>query len=326
MRRREFIAGLGSAVAWPLGAGGQQAIMPVIGFLASGTAEGYAQNVAAFREGLKETGLVEGQSVAIEYRWADGVFDRLPAMATDLVRRQVAAVFASGGVVPAVAAKAATPTIPIVFANGTDPVREGLVPTLNRPGGNVTGISFVTAALVPKRLELLRELVPTASVIGILVNPNSPNAEAETVEMQEAARAIGLQVQVLNARTERDLEVVLKVAAQAQIDALVVSSDPLFFSARSSPASQAINRSVPAIYGLSEYVHAGGLASYGANIADAYRQAGVYVGRILKGEKPGDLPVMQPVKFDLTINLRAAKAIGLVIPPAVLARADEVIE
>ena len=260
---------------WPVMARGQQTAMPVIGFLASGTAEGYTQNVAAFREGLKQTGFVEGQSVAIEYRWADGVFDRLPVMATDLVRRDVAAVFASGGVVPAVAAKAATATIPIVFANGTDPVREGLVPTLNRPGGNVTGISFVTAALVPKRLELLRELVPTASVIGIFVNPNSPNAEAEPFEIQEAARAIGLQVQVLNASTERDLEVVVKSAAEAQIDALVVSSDPLFFSRRSSPASQALNRSVPAIYGLSDYVHAAGLVSYGANIADAYRQAGI---------------------------------------------------
>jgi putative ABC transport system substrate-binding protein len=323
--RRKFVAALGSAAAWPVVARAQAPVMPVIGFLASGTAEGYARNVA-FRKGLKETGFVDGQNVAIEYRWAEGQFDRLPSMATDLVRHQVAVIFASGGVVPAVVAKAATPTIPIVFANGTDPVLEGLVPNLNRPGGNITGVSFTTVALVPKRLELLRELVPKASVVGMLVNPSSPNAELETVEMQEAARVIGLQVHVLNARTERDLDTAVEILAQQRIDALVVSSDPLFFSGRNNLARRAIDRSMPAIYGLREYAQAGGLISYGANIADAYRQAAGYVGRILKGEKPGDLPVMQPIKFELVINLKTAKTLGLDVPPTLLTRADEVIE
>jgi putative tryptophan/tyrosine transport system substrate-binding protein len=326
MKRREFIAALGGAAAWPVVASAQQPTIPVIGFLGSGTVGGYAHDVAAFREGLKQSGYAEGQNVAIEYRWAEGQFDRLPVLATDLVRSRVAVIFASGGAVPALAAKAATATIPIVFANGTDPVREGLVPNLNRPGGNITGVSFTTVALVPKRLELLREVVPKMSTIGLLVNPSSPNAETETIEMQVAARAFGMRVHVLNARSEGELEIAFATIADQPVDALVVSSDPLFFSGRNNVARLATDRAVPAIYGLREYAEAGGLMSYGANIADAYRQSGIYVGRILKGDKPGELPVMLPTKFELVVNLKTAKALRLIVPESFLLRADEVIE
>jgi ABC-type uncharacterized transport system substrate-binding protein len=325
MRRREFITLLGSAAAsWPLVARAQQPGMPVIGYLHSASPEPYSAMMAAFRNGLAEAGYVDGQNVTIDYRWAEGQFNRLPALAAELMARRPAVLVAGGGDVSAVAAKAATTTVPIIFTIGGDPVAYGLVGNLSRPSGNLTGVTFFTIALGPKRLELLRELLPMAGKIAMLVNPKSLNPDAK--EVQEAARALGQSVHVLDAATERDVDTAFRSLAQERDDALIVVSNPLFTSRREQIVTLANYQRIPAIYPLREYVASGGLVSYGASIKDAYRQSGVYAGRILKGAKPADLPVLQPTKFELVINLKTAKALGLDVPPPLLARADEVIE
>jgi putative ABC transport system substrate-binding protein len=298
--------------------------MPVIGYLHSASPEPYSSMMAAFRHGLAEAGYVDGQNVTIDYRWAEGQFDRLPALAAELVAHRPAVLVAGGGDVSAVAAKAATTTVPIVFTIGADPVKSGLVASLNRPSGNLTGVTFFTITLGPKRLEMLRELQPKAGKIAVLVNPKSLTPAAK--EVQEAARALGQSVHVLDAASEGELDTAFRSLAQERDDALIVVSNPLFTSRREQIVTLANYQRIPAIYPLREYVTSGGLVSYGASIKDAYRQSGVYAGRLLKGAKPGDLPVMQPTKFELVINLKTAKALGIAVPPTLLARADEVIE
>ena len=327
MRRREFITLLGgAAAAWPLGVGAQQAAMPVIGFLGGGSPDAFAHVVDAFRQGLYETGFAEGQNVTIEYRWAEGQYDRLPALVADLICQKPAVIVATGGDVGVRAAKKAATAIPIVFTSGSDPVAAGFVSSLNRPGGNVTGVSLFVSVLEGKKLELLRELVPMAAVIGFLVNPNNPRADVDTADMQAAARALGKLLLILKADGEHDFDAVFTNLAQQRVDALVVHTEPFFLSRRDHLVELAARYSIPTIYGLREFAAAGGLISYGTNLSDSYRQVGIYTGKILKGEKPADLPVMQPTKFEFVINLKAAKALGLTVPTSLLVRADEVIE
>jgi putative tryptophan/tyrosine transport system substrate-binding protein len=325
MRRREFIAGLGSAAAWSARAGAQPSPMPVIGFLSSASSDLWASRLRAFRQGLNDIGYVEGQNVAIEYRWAEGKNDRLPAMAADLVRRKVT-VITAGNTVAALAAKEATATIPIIFETA-DPVIFDLVTNFNRPGGNLSGVSNLNLELGPKRLELLHELVSTASIIALLVNPTNPRvAETLSKAFAAAARAFGLQVHFLHASTERDFDTVFASLVQLRAGGLVVGPDALFNTRSERLAALAMHYAVPAIYQYREFAAAGGLMSYGTDITDTYRTVGVYTGRALKGEKPGELPVQQTTKVELIINMKTAKTLGLTFPLTLLGRADEVIE
>ena len=327
MRRREFITLLGgAAAAWPLAARAQQPAMPVIGYLSSASPDRDAGRLRAFRQGLSETGFIEGRNVAIEYRWADEQHDRLPALAADLVHQQVAVIAQAGHVLGVFAAKAATTTIPIVFVTGVDPVGLGLVASLSRPGVNLTGVTTLGIELEPKRLELLHGLIPAARTVGALVNRMHPIAEAQSSELQAAARGLGLKLQILDASTERDFDAVFARLVELQADGLVIATDGLFISQSEHLARLAVRHAMPAIFQLRAFAAAGGLMSYGGDFAEMYRQSGVYVGRILKGEKPVDLPVQQVTRVELVLNLKTAKALGLEIPPALLARADEVIE
>ena len=325
MRRREFISLLGGAVAWPLAARAQQSAMPVIGFLSARSPEESAHLVAAFQSGLADNGYIAGQTVLIEYRWALGQYDRLPTMAADLVRRPVAVLATVGGEPAAMAAKTETSTIPIVFAMD-DPVKQGLVESFNRPGGNATGMAVLSPDLEAKRLGLLHELVPQASTIGVLLNPNFPPAQHQLEEVQIAAQATNLQILALRASTDRDIDEAFDRLIKQRIPALSVASDPFFDTRRDKLIGLAARYAVPAIYQFREYPAAGGLISYGIDIANVYRQIGIYVGRILKGAKPADLPVMQPTKFELVLNLKTARTLRLAVPSGVISIADEVIE
>jgi putative ABC transport system substrate-binding protein len=326
MRRREFITLLGSAAAaWPLVATAQPPVMPVIGYLSGQSPAEYEYRLAAFRQGLNETGYVEHRNVGIEYRWAQGQYDRLPAFAADLVRRQVSVIVATGGTPSALAAKAATATIPIVFNTGGDPVKLGLVSSFNRPGGNVTGVSSLSNELAQKRLELLHELVPTATVIGVLVNPTTPTSQSEASDVQTAARTLRVRLLIVNASAQSEFDAAFATLV-CEAGGLVVGSDPLFGHNTDQLIALAERHAVPTIYSYREDTAAGGLMSYGTDHLDSYRQAGVYIGRILKGDKPADLPVQQITKIELVINMKTAKALGLTFPLALLGRADAVIE
>jgi len=326
MKRREFITLVGSAtVAWPLAAVAQQPAMPVIGFLSSFSSN--ARFAAAFNQGLKEVGFIEGQNLAIEYRYAEGRYDRLPALAQELVRERVTAIFATGSNAPALAAKAATNTIPIVFASGGgDPVNAGLVVSINRPGGNLTGISITTTALTRKRFELLHQLSPQAKIIGVLVNPTYPDSEVQLRELHEAAWLTKETIVIAEARSEAELDHAFTALIQQRADALFTANDPLFISLRNQIVRLAARHAMPATYHARDFCTAGGLMSYGADFVEGYRQSGNYVGRILKGERPADLPVIQSAKFELVINLNTARALRLDLPPQLLALADEVSE
>ena len=326
LKRREFTTLLAGAAAWPLAARAQQPAMPVVGFLNSGTPEGFASSVAAFRQGLNKAGYVEGQNVAIEYRWAQNQYDRLPALAAELVRRPVDVLAATGGTVSALAAKAATSSLPIVFEMGVDPVKAGLVESLNRPGANITGVMLVIGLLGAKRLELVRELVPAAEAIAVLVNPKNPTAALETRDVQDAARALGRETYVLNANIESNIDAAFATAMRQRIGALLVMADPFFVTVHDQFVGLAARHALPRIYPLREFVAAGGLISYGTSIADVFRQTGDYVGQVLKGAKPADLPIMQPTRYELVINLRTAKTLGLTVPLILQVAADEVIE
>ena len=322
IRRRDFITLLGGAAAWPVAARAQQPSLPVIGVLSANPRESLSKGI---RQGLGETGYVEGRNMAIEFHWAENQFDRFPLLAGDLVRRPVAVIVARGEA-PAKAAKAATTTIPIVFGTGGDPVRAGLVASLNQPGGNLTGVSYFSGALGAKQLEIIREMIPSPGPLALLINPDNPTDQSERTDVEAAARAIGQPIEVMNASSSADLEAAFSAIVGRRARGLLVAIDPVFFSARAQLAALAARHALPAIYSDRAYTEAGGLISYGASLTDAYRQTGIYVGRILKGEKPGDLPVMQPTKFELVINLKTAKALGLTIPLTLQYAADEVIE
>jgi putative ABC transport system substrate-binding protein len=325
--RRQLISALGSAaVAWPLAARAQQSGMPVVGFLHSGSPEARAKRVEAFRQGLSEMGYVEGQTVAIEFRWAQNENDRLPALAADLVHRKVAVIATPGNNAGVVAAIAVTTAIPIVFSMGADPVQTGLVASLNRPGGNVTGVSNMNVELGAKRLGLLHELLPGAVRFAVLVDPTNPNAEPLIADARAAAAAIGLQIEVLTASTNRDIDTAFASLVQRRVGALLVGPNPFFASRSVQLVTLATLHRVPTIYYAREFVEDGGLMSYGPSQTDAYRLVGIYTGRILKGEKPADLPVLQPTTFEFVINLQTARALGLEVPPTLIARADDVIE
>ena len=327
LRRRQFIALLGgAAAAWPVAARGQQPAMPVIGLLSAHSPAIDAPLISVIRQGLNDSGFVEGQNVALDYRWADGQYDRLTALAADLVHRQVAVIVSFGGDATALAAKTATATIPIVFLVGSDPILSGLVPSLNHPGGNMTGASSFIFDLEPKRLGLVHELRPNATTIAVVVNPNSPNAELQVNDIQIAARNVGQRVDILNASTIREIDAVFAKLTQMRVDALLIAADPIFFNRASQLVVLASRHAIPTLYSRREFVALGGLMSYGSNADETYRIAGVYAGRILKGEKPGDLPIQLPTKFELVINLSTARALDIDVPATLLARADEVIE
>jgi putative tryptophan/tyrosine transport system substrate-binding protein len=325
MRRRDFIMLLGGAAAWPLAARAQQPRMPVIGFLNGASPDGYAPYVAAFRQGLREAGTVEGQNATIEYRWGEGHYDRLPALAADLIQRKVTVIAATSS--PAArAAKAATSTVPIVFTTGDDPIKLGLVASLNRPGGNVTGVSNLIVELGSKQLGLLRELAPGTTAIAVLMNPNFPGTERQLRDVEAAARVLGLQLIVLTASTEREMETAFATMAQKGGVALLLGVDPFFLERRDHIVALAARHAIPAIYPVREFAVAGGLMSYGSDFADSYRQAGIYAGRIVRGEKPADLPVQRSTKFEFVINFKTAKTLGLSVPNSMQLLADEVIE
>jgi putative ABC transport system substrate-binding protein len=324
MKRRAFISLFGGAAAWPVAARAQQTPMPLVGYLSVRSNDNYL--VEALRRGLRETGYVEGQNVAIEYRWAIGQYDRMPEMAAELARRPLAVLVTAGGEPAALAAKAATSTIPIVFAIGGDPVKVGLVASYNRPGGNATGTSILTPTMESKRVGLLHELVPQATSIAVLLNPNFPPVEDQERDVREAGRALGINLQVLRAGSDREIEAAFETVSQHRIAAVLIGSDPFFDSRRDQLVALAAREKVPTLYHFREFAAAGGLVSYGIDISDSHRQMGIYVGRILKGEKPTDLPVLQPTKFELVINLKTAKSLGLTVPNAIQLLADEVIE
>jgi putative ABC transport system substrate-binding protein len=329
MRRREFIAGLGGVAAWPLAAHAQPPAVPIVGFLNAASPDSFAHVVRAFRLGLNETGYVEDRNVAIEYRWAGDQYDRLPALAADLVRQRVSVIATGSNLIASMAAKAATTTIPIVFLMGTDPVKSGLVASLNRPGGNITGITTLNMELAPKRLEVLRELVPTTTTMAVLVNPiNDPAVvENESINARTAARALGLQtIHILQASTEPELDIAFSTLVQRRVGGLAIAADTFFSSQSERLAALAFRHAVPTISPYREFAKAGGMMSYGGSITDQYRLVGVYTGRILKGERPADLPVQQASKVELLINLKTAKTLGVTVPPTLLARAEELIE
>jgi putative ABC transport system substrate-binding protein len=326
MRRRELITLLGGAAAWPLAARAEQPAMPVIGFMSARSSEDSARVASAFRQGLADAGFIEGQTVKIEYRWANGNYDKLPALAADLVNRKVAVLVGVGGDVSALVAKKATPSIPVVFGMGSDPVKAGLVASFNRPGGNATGFTLWTNEMESKRLGLLRELVPAVQLIGILVNPKFPSSVQQLSDLDLAAKGVGQQLFVARANNDAELDAALTSLAQQRVGAVLVTAAPFFDTRPERIVSFAAQNRLPTIYQFRDYAVAGGLISYGPDIVESYREAGVYVGRILKGEKPADLPVLQPTKFEFVINLKTAKALGLTVPPTLLAEAGEVIE
>jgi putative ABC transport system substrate-binding protein len=327
MKRREFVSLIcGAAVAWPLTASAQQASGPTVGFLISASAAGYGPVIGPILKGLGDAGYVDGKNLNVEYRWADYHYDRLPSLAAELVDRKVAVIFTTGSIVSALAAKTATKTVPIVFANGSDPVKYGLVESLNRPGGNMTGVTFYNSGLGPKRIELLRQLVPNAAAIGLLVNPNNPNAADDSDEIKEAGRSVGIGVEIINASSDHEIDQAFASIGQRHVDALMVHVDALFNAQIKKIVALVDQYAVPTMFANHNAPKLGALMSYGTNVDEMDRQAGVYIGKILKGAKPSDLPVLQPTKYDLIVNLKAAKKLGLTVPLIVQMTADEVIE